>query len=65
MLATVPGVRDAVVYKNAYIKDLKNRRKKGTLSTDEEKKNFNDQFDFHRMTEQDEAVCEEIFKTIE
>ncbi len=55
----------AVEYKNEFFKALKRRYKEKTLNTEEEKRSFNASFDFYRMTEQDEAVWKEIFKTIE
>ena len=56
---------DAVAYKNEYSRRLKQRLKEKSLSTPEEKKAFNDEYDFYRMTAQDEAVWEHIFRVLD
>lgn len=56
---------DAVEYKNEFFRELIRARKQKRLNTDEEKRFFKASFDFYRMTEQDEAVWCEIFKTLE
>ena len=52
---------EAADYKRAFFKELKRRKKQGTLSTDEEKRSFISQYDFHAMTDQDEDLWEKIF----
>lgn len=56
---------EAVIYMGNYFKALNRKLKKGELSTDEQKKAFLAQYDWHYMTAQDEAVWAEIFKTLE
>ncbi len=56
--------KEAVEYKDEFFTDLTNRRKGNKLSSEEEKRNFHALYDFYRMTEQDEDVWAEIFKTI-
>ena len=56
---------DAVKYLNTYSMKLKEKAKKGELSTSEAKKGFVNSFDWYKMTEQDKSVWEEIFKTLE
>lgn len=56
---------DAVKYLAYYLKTLKKRLKKGTLITDEQKKEFVASFDWKRMTEQDENVWKEILYTLD
>lgn len=57
--------RDAVAYKNGYMNDLNRRRKNNIISTEAQKKGFNAQYDFLRMTEQDLEIWDKIFETIE
>ena len=57
--------RNAVEYKRIFMKRLSKMRKSGLLDTDEQKQNFINEFDWWRMTEQDEAVWREILKTLE
>ena len=57
--------REAVIYLNEYLAELANKTKKGELSTTQAKKEFIDKFDWMKMTEQDETVWSEIFKTLE
>ncbi|MCH5317944.1 MAG: alpha/beta fold hydrolase [Eubacterium sp.] len=57
--------REAVIYLNEYLAELANKTKKGELSTIQAKKEFIDKFDWIKMTEQDETVWSEIFKTLE
>ena len=56
---------DAVKYLEEYSKKLANMDKKKLLETEEQKKAFRDSFDWRRMTEQDEAVWQEIFRTLD
>lgn len=56
---------NAVKYKNAFFKTLKQKRKANLLSTDEAKSEFVKSYDWHKMTEQDEAVWAEIYKALE
>ena len=56
---------DAVKYKNEFFKAYTAKRKAGELSTSEAKANFKASFDWVRMTEQDESVWREIFKTLD
>ena len=55
---------DAVGYLATYVKTLTKRLKKGTLATDEQKREFVASFDWMRMTEQDETVWKEIIDFI-
>ena len=57
----VSYTREAAEYKRIFFKELKRRKKQGTLSTDEEKRAFISQYDFRAMTEQDEELWEKIF----
>ena len=57
--------REAVIYLNEYLAELASKTKKGALSTPQAKKEFVDKFDWFKMTEQDETVWSEIFKTLE
>ena len=54
---------DAVTYLGQYSADV--AKKKKSLTTEEAKKAYLDSWDWHRMTEQDEKVWEEIFKTLD
>ena len=56
---------DAVNYLGEYGKKLAHMDKKKLLETEAQKKAFRDSFDWHRMTEQDEAVWQEIFRTLD
>ena len=56
---------DAVRYKDAFFKTYTKMMKKGRLSTDEQKKTFIAAYDWDRMTAQDPAVWEMIFKTLD
>ena len=56
---------DAVKYKNEYFKALKTKKKKKTLSTDEEKQALIDAFDWKRMTAQDMSLWDKIFDFLE
>ena len=56
---------DAIAYKDDFFKKLKKRISKGGLADPEGHRAFLDAFDWHRMTAQDDAVWEEIFKTLE
>ena len=56
---------DAVQYLAEYTTKLAKLDKKKLLETDAQKKAFLDSFDWHRMTEQDDAVWQEIFRTLD
>ncbi len=56
---------DAVKYLAEYGAQLARLEKKKLLETEEQKKAFRDSFDWHRMTEQDDAVWQEIFQTLD
>lgn len=56
---------EAVEYKKAFSEELSKRRKKGKLSTEEEKAKFRSSFDWMRMTEQDSDVWNKIFEFLE
>jgi pimeloyl-ACP methyl ester carboxylesterase len=53
--------KPAVEYKNAFFKDLKQVKKRGTLVTDEDKSAFIASYDWRKMTEQDEEIWNRIF----
>ncbi|MBQ2733626.1 MAG: alpha/beta hydrolase [Clostridia bacterium] len=55
---------DAVKYLAHYVKTLNKRLKEGTLGTEKEREEFVASFDWMRMTEQDEAVWEEILTVL-
>lgn len=57
--------RDAVEYKRSFSKRLSKMRKAGLLDTAQQKRDFIDEFDWYRMTAQDEYVWGEILKTLE
>ena len=57
--------KEAVVYKDAFFADYQKMRKKKLLQTEEQKKTFLAKYDWHKMTEQDENIWEEIFKALE
>jgi len=57
--------RDAVQYKDAFFAQFQKAVKKKKLETEPQQKAFMDQFDWWRMTEQDDAVWAEILKTLE
>jgi alpha-beta hydrolase superfamily lysophospholipase len=57
--------REAVYYKEAFMKEHDRAAKEGRLSTEEQKAAFISHFDFYKMTEQDEAVWAEIFRTLD
>lgn len=57
--------RDAIEYKREFSKRLAKMRKRGLLDTSDKKRAFIDEVDWLRMTEQDEDVWREIFKTLE
>ena len=56
---------DAVRYKDAYLAKLKREAKQGRLNSEESKRAFVAQFDWNRMTAQDDAVWKEILSTID
>ncbi len=51
---------DAVAYKDAFWRHAQKATKKGQLSTPEQQKDFMSNYDWHRMTAQDEQVWEQI-----
>ena len=55
---------EAVKYLNEFFSTLQRKQKQGKLKTEEEKEAFLNSYDWHKMTEQDEEVWEEIFKTL-
>ena len=57
--------RNAVLYKRIFMKRLSKMRKSGLLDTVEQKQKFISEFDWWRMTEQDESVWYEILKTLD
>jgi len=56
---------DAVGYMHVFFKELQEKLKNGSLTTDEQKSAFVARYDWNRMTAQDEAVWTEIFKTLD
>lgn len=52
---------DAVKYLGEYLEKKRKFEKQGKLVTDEQRAAFVSSFDWHRMTEQDESIWEEIF----
>ena len=56
---------DAVLHLGEYLKKLETLDKKKLLETKAQKKEFLASFDWHRMTEQDPAVWQEIFRTLD
>ena len=56
---------DAVKYLAEYTSQLEKLDKKKLLETEEQKAAFRSSFDWRRMTEQDEAVWQEIFRTLD
>ena len=57
--------RDAVKHLAEYTTQLAKLDKKKLLETDAQKKAFVDSFDWRRMTEQDDDVWQEIFRTLD
>lgn len=57
--------KDAVEYKDAFFAELKKRRKRGLLKTDEEKREFVKSYDWDRMTAQDEDVWATVFEFLD
>ena len=55
---------DAVRYKDDFFARFQKLQKKKQLETPAQQKAFMEQFDWHRMTEQDDAVWDEILKTL-
>ena len=55
---------DAVRYKDDFFARFQKLQKKKLLETPEAQKAFMEQFDWNRMTEQDDAVWDEIFMTL-
>ncbi len=56
---------DAVKYKNTFFAQLEKRQKKDSLRTDAQKLAFMGQFDWNRMTQQDDTVWDTILETLE
>lgn len=56
---------DAVAHLAEYTTKLAQLDKKKLLETDAQKKAFLDSFDWRRMTEQDDSVWQEIFRTLD
>ena len=56
---------DAVSYLGEFFKELTAKRSSGELDTQAKRDAFLDGYDFYRMTEQDDEVFEEIFKTLD
>ena len=57
--------QDAVQYLAKYSEDVKKQSKKKLLETEEQKSAFRASYDWKRMTAQDEAVWQEIFRTLD
>ncbi len=55
---------DAAAYAATFFAELSKKSKKKQLSTDAQKKEFVNSFDWHRMTAQDDAVWEQILNTL-
>lgn len=55
---------DAVTYKNAFFKELQRRDKKKLLQTPQQQAAFMQEYDWHRMTQQDETVWNTIIDTL-
>ena len=56
---------EAVKYKAEFNRELRRRIKNGTLNTDEEKAEFVNSYDFHKMAEQDETFWNAVFEFLE
>lgn len=56
---------EAVKYKAEFNRELRRRIKNGTLNTDEEKAEFVNSYDFHKMAEQDETFWDAVFEFLE
>ena len=56
---------DAVAYLAEYSADMTRKLKDKALNTQAQKKAFRESWDWHRMTQQDEKVWAEIFKTLD
>jgi pimeloyl-ACP methyl ester carboxylesterase len=56
---------DAVAYLAEYTADMTRRLKDKKLNTEAEKKAFREKWDWNRMTNQDEKVWAEIFRTLD
>ena len=57
--------RDAVRYKDAFFADFQKAVKKKQLETVQQQMEFMARYDWHRMTQQDEAVWQVILQTLE
>ena len=57
--------KDAVSYLAEYSAAVKSQGKKKLLETEEQKAAFRQSFDWKRMTEQDDTVWQEIFRTLD
>ena len=56
---------DAVQYKDAFFAEFQKAVKKKQLETAQQQKKFMARYDWHRMTEQDEAVWQMILQTLQ
>ena len=56
---------DAAAYLGEYMADMTRKMKDKKLNTEAEKAAFRNQWDWHRMTAQDEKVWAEIFRTLD
>ena len=56
---------DAVQYKDAFFAEFQKAVKKKQLETAQQQKEFMARYDWHRMTEQDEAVWQLILQTLQ
>ena len=56
---------DAVQYKDAFFAEFQKAVKKKQLETAQQQKEFMARYDWHRMTEQDEAVWQVILQTLQ
>ena len=56
---------DAVKYKDEFFAELTAKAKAGELSTDEEKKQMRDSYDWDRMTAQDTELWDKIFEFLD
>jgi len=56
---------DAVKYKDAFFAEYRKMMKKGLLTTESAKQEFKSRYDWNRMTAQDEAIWDLIFKILD
>ena len=57
--------KEAVMYMDEFLADLKKKKKEGLLDTDEQKAEFIASYEWDRMTEQDSAVWNKIFEFLD